>query len=117
MPSTAESLRSMPLELIAEPERSTNTVNLFADRTRRTVDAIVDNVIVEFAREVADLRRQLEDFEALLISRAAQTKEGMTSYIDLVIAGHDLTRQVRERIELMRAAQDLVDGNEVAPQR
>jgi hypothetical protein len=92
-------------------------INAFADRTRKVVDDIVTNVTEEFTREIAELRRELDDFEKLLIAKAALTKGSMNSYVDLVLAGHDLTRHVHDRIQVMRAAQEEILAHDMLEER
>lgn len=85
----------MPANLIEPPEQSV------ADRTKFAVDQIVQNVCEEFSREAAVLRQQLDEFEKLLLKRAAQTKSDMHSYVSLVNAGHELTEQISARLNDM----------------
>jgi hypothetical protein len=89
------------------PVDKTNDSDDFAGHTRRVVDEIVTNVVTEFNKEIGALRKELDDFEQLLISRAAQTKGVMENYVELVRAGHALTHHVRERVQSMRVSKPL----------
>lgn len=82
----------------------------FADHTRRVVDEVVENVCVEFSREVTTLRGQLDQFEQMLVTRASRTKGDMLSFVDLVKAGHDLTLQITTRLDDMRNEMDKLAG-------
>jgi hypothetical protein len=89
------------------PADETDGPDDFAGHTRRVIDEIVNNVVTEFNQEIGELRKELDDFEQVLISRAAQTKDTMTGYVELVRAGHALTRHVRERVQSMCASKSL----------
>jgi hypothetical protein len=98
-------------ELI-EPEPIEPGASSFADSTRQAVDDVIEKVCTEFGREVATLRDQLDQFERMLVQRAARTKGDMLGFVDLVKAGHELTTQITTRLDRMRTELNGILGHD-----